>query len=98
LLRVMGGDVPDGEIEAIFGALGFAPRHGCGAPIANSPLAVWECTQPSWRQDVTREIDLIEEVARHFGLDKFPARLPAIEAARRAPCRMPKPRTACANG
>ena len=40
-------------------------------------LAVWECTQPSWRQEVTREVDLIEEVARHFGLDKFPARLPA---------------------
>jgi phenylalanyl-tRNA synthetase beta chain len=31
--------------------------------------------QPSWRQDVTREVDLIEEIARHHGLDKFPARL-----------------------
>jgi phenylalanyl-tRNA synthetase beta chain len=25
---------------------------------------------------VTREVDLVEEVARHYGLDKFPARLP----------------------
>src|SRR5579862_6872663 len=78
LLRVMGGDVPDDEIEAILGALGFAPRHMDAVRRGtNSPLAVWECRQPSWRQDVTREVDLVEEVARHFGLDKFPARLPA---------------------
>ena len=78
LLRVMGGDVPDDEIEAILGALGFAPRHVDAVRRgADSPLAIWECTQPSWRQEVAREVDLIEEVARHFGLDKFPARLPA---------------------
>jgi phenylalanyl-tRNA synthetase beta chain len=81
LLRVMGGDVPDGEIESILGALGFAPRRADGVDAARgaagSALAVWECTQPSWRQDVTRQVDLIEEVARHFGLDKFPARLHA---------------------
>src|SRR5579862_8135609 len=78
LLRVMGGDVPDDEIEAILGALGFAPHHMDAVRRgANSPLAIWECTQPSWRQEVAREVDLIEEVARHFGLDKFPARLPA---------------------
>ena len=74
LLRVMGGDVPDGEIEAILGALGFAPRL-MNSP--SSPEAVWNCTQPSWRQEVSREVDLVEEVARHFGLDKFPAQLPA---------------------
>jgi phenylalanyl-tRNA synthetase beta chain len=43
-------------------------------------LAAWECTQPSWRSDVEREIDLIEEVARIYGLDKFPARLPVSRA------------------
>jgi phenylalanyl-tRNA synthetase beta chain len=31
---------------------------------------------PTWRNDVTREIDLIEEIARHYGYDKFPARMP----------------------
>jgi phenylalanyl-tRNA synthetase beta chain len=70
LLRVMGADVPDSEIEAILAALGFSPqRAGSGAN------ALWKCARPSWRQDVTREVDLIEEVARHYGLDKFPARL-----------------------
>jgi len=77
LLRVMGGDVPDDELEAILGALGFAPRHVDAVRRGtNSPVAVWKCTQPPWRQEVAREVDLIEEVARHFGLDKFPARLP----------------------
>jgi phenylalanyl-tRNA synthetase beta chain len=49
-------------------------------------MAAWECRRPAWRSDVTREIDLIEEVARHYGLDKFPARLPAAKqpAARQA--------------
>ncbi len=31
---------------------------------------------PSHRPDVTREVDLIEEVARMVGLDKIPTRIP----------------------
>jgi phenylalanyl-tRNA synthetase beta chain len=86
-LRIMGADVPDKDLEAILSALGFAPMrvdHNRGS--ANSLLAAWECSQPSWRADVEREIDLIEEVARVYGLDKFPARLPA---ARAGAARMP---------
>src|SRR5579862_2740657 len=67
-LRVMGADVPDAEIEAILSGLGFAPSR--------SGAAVWNCVRPSWRGDVTREADLIEEVARIYGVDKFPSRLP----------------------
>ena len=88
LLRVMGADVPDKDLEAILSLLGFAPArvdHNQGA--RNSLLAAWECTQPSWRADVAREIDLIEEVARIYGLDKFPARLPA---ARNGAARLPQ--------
>jgi phenylalanyl-tRNA synthetase beta chain len=78
LLRVMGGNVPDRDIEEILGFLGFEP-HLQSAAAANSPEAMWRCKQPSWRADVTREIDLIEEVARHYGLEKFAARLPATK-------------------
>ena len=85
ILRILGADVPDKEVDRILSALGFAPKrvdNNRGAE--NNLLAAWECTQPSWRADVTREIDLIEEVSRIYGLDKFPPRLPAarIGAAR----------------
>jgi phenylalanyl-tRNA synthetase beta chain len=77
LLRVMGADVPDRDIEAILSALGFHPvRVDVNRGSDGSIAAVWECRQVSWRQDVTRGIDLIEEVARHYGYDKFPPRLP----------------------
>jgi phenylalanyl-tRNA synthetase beta chain len=78
LLRVMGADVPDRDIEEILGALGFQPTR--------SGENKWLCVQPSWRQDVTRGIDLIEEVARHYGYEKFPPRLPpAKQPAHRLP-------------
>jgi phenylalanyl-tRNA synthetase beta chain len=77
LLRVMGADVPDRDVEAILSALGFHPvRVDVNRGSDGSIAAVWECRQVSWRQDVTRGIDLIEEVARHYGYDKFPSRLP----------------------
>src|SRR5258707_8631680 len=78
ILRVMGMDVPDKEVEASLGALGFAPvRIDQNRGTEGSLLAAWECTQPSWRAEVEREIDLIEEIARIYGLHKFPPRLPA---------------------
>ena len=88
LLRVMGADVSDRDIEAILSALGFAPvRIDQNRGASGSLLAAWECAQPSWRAEVEREIDLIEEVARVYGLDKFTPRLPA---ARQGAQRLPK--------
>jgi len=81
LLRIMGADVADKDVEAILASLGFTPMrvdHNRGT--MNSILAAWECTQPSWRAEVEREVDLIEEVARVYGLDKFPPRLPVSRA------------------
>jgi len=87
LLRVMGADVSDREIEDILSALGFHPvRVDSNRGSAESIMAVWECRQPSSRQDVKRGIDLVEEVARHYGYDKFPSRLPPAKVpARRLP-------------
>ncbi len=87
LLRVMGADIPDRDIEEILRALGFRPsRMNGGSASRESRDAVWQCQQPSWRRDVTRGIDLIEEVARHYGYEKFPPRLPpAKQPAHRLP-------------
>src|SRR6201998_1991231 len=68
ILRVMGAGCPDKELEAILFSLGFSPvrvDHNRGSE--NSLLAAWECTQPSWRADVEREIDLVEKVPRRYG-------------------------------
>ena len=88
ILRVMGADVPDKEVERVLSALGFAPvRVDQNRGQEGALLAAWESTQPSWRAEVEREIDLIEEIARVYGLDKFPARLPA---ARTGAARLPQ--------
>ena len=87
LLRILGADVPDRDIEQILKALGFEPvRVDTARGSVGSLMAAWECRRPTWRGDVTREVDLIEEVARHYGLERFPARLPAAKqpAARAA--------------
>ncbi len=87
LLRVIGADVPDKDIEGILSALGFAPqRVDANRGSAGSIMARWECKRPSWRRDVSREIDLVEEVARLYGVEKFPPRLPA---AKQAAARLP---------
>ena len=68
LVSVLGVDVPAERAHAILGGLGFkvSARREDAASVAI----------PSWRGDVQREIDLIEEVARHVGVNKIPSRLP----------------------
>lgn len=65
---LLGIEVPGAEIEAILGRLGFENRRE-GAAL--------HVTVPSFRADVEREIDLIEEIARVFGLDLIPPTLPS---------------------
>jgi phenylalanyl-tRNA synthetase beta chain len=64
---VIGLDVPADDQRAVLERLGFA-IEGDESP--------WTVTVPTWRaRDVTREIDLVEEVAR-FHLDDVPFTLP----------------------
>jgi phenylalanyl-tRNA synthetase beta chain len=44
----------------------------------------WQVTLPSWRLDLEREIDLIEEVARVYGYNRFVNTLPAFGEGVRA--------------
>ena len=46
--------------------------------------AAWQVTLPSWRLDLEREIDLIEEVARVYGYNRFQNTLPAFGEGVRA--------------
>jgi phenylalanyl-tRNA synthetase beta chain len=52
---------------------------GCGlAPSQDSSPAVYAVKLPSWRLDLEREIDLIEEVARVHGYNRFANTLPGF--------------------
>jgi len=76
--RILGQAVPAEEIERILRRLGFravADRSG-----------QWMVEPPPFRSDVQREIDVIEEIARHHGYQRFAPRLPAwAGVAHRAP-------------
>ncbi len=64
LIRVLGIAVPPKEVSRILTALGNELRSQDASAITVRP--------PSWRRDLTREIDLVEEVARIHGYDKIP--------------------------
>ena len=49
-----------------------------GCQLATSGAEAWQVTLPSWRLDLEREIDLIEEVARVYGYNGFANTLPAF--------------------
>ncbi|HET9360207.1 MAG TPA: phenylalanine--tRNA ligase subunit beta [Vicinamibacterales bacterium] len=69
---LIGTPVPDEDIRRILESLGFALRNADGG---------WDVTVPTRRVDVSREVDLIEEVARHYGFDKIPVTFPHVVAA-----------------
>jgi phenylalanyl-tRNA synthetase beta chain len=62
--RHLGVEIPPAEIERMLRGLGFEVQGE-------------QVTPPSARLDVEREIDVIEEVARIWGYDRFPLTLPA---------------------
>ncbi len=71
--EILGVEVTRARQQEILGALGFGAE-----PTADGLLV----TVPAERRnDVTREIDLIEEVARIDGLERLPATLPARRGA-----------------
>jgi len=66
---LLGVSLADAEVRRVLEALGFALREA---------EAGWDVTVPTRRVDVSREVDLIEEVARHCGFDRIPATFPAL--------------------
>ena len=69
ILRLLGQQIEDADVERILKGLGFQVRKsGTG----------WDVSAPTFRVDMLREADLIEEVARHYGYDRLPSTFPPL--------------------
>jgi phenylalanyl-tRNA synthetase beta chain len=73
--RILGGDLEEGQILRILKKLGF---NAVPSGLYGGEFFVHI---PSWRLDVEREIDVIEEIARLHGYDKFDNTLPPYSGA-----------------
>ncbi|MDR3763655.1 MAG: phenylalanine--tRNA ligase subunit beta [Acidobacteriota bacterium] len=84
--RILGVEVPVNEIARILRRLGFTVEQGAPSKSEGGPFKPsvglsgeqFAVTVPTWRLDVEREIDLIEEVARIYSYLKIPDTLPSF--------------------
>ncbi len=92
--RLLGQDIPESVVVRILRRLGFVPSsidpgvlkkiHLLNVAREGGPSAVaedepsWGVELPTWRLDIEREIDLIEEIARVYGYNKFANTLPSF--------------------
>jgi phenylalanyl-tRNA synthetase beta chain len=69
---MLGTSVPEGRAREILTGLGFGVKEQTGS---------WSVEVPSWRGDVSREADVVEEVGRHLGVDRIPSSVPPSRGA-----------------
>jgi phenylalanyl-tRNA synthetase beta chain len=81
-------DLRDDQTEALLGMeIGRAERRraleAIGCMISPGESSGWRVAAPTWRPDLTRPEDLIEEVARIVGYDRIPTTLPRLQPSGR---------------
>jgi phenylalanyl-tRNA synthetase beta chain len=81
--RILGATVDEEGITAAT-VEGVLTALGCGLASQQVSESAWRVTLPSWRLDLEREIDLIEEVARVYGYNRFANTLPEFGEGVRA--------------
>ena len=66
---LLGVTVPAPDVQRILRGLGMSVEATADG---------WDVVAPTYRVDVAREADLIEEVGRHYGFDKLPDTFPVM--------------------
>ena len=89
--RILGKDIPEADVLRILRRLGFVvtagPNVARAIAEARTPRAIAEDAEaysveiPTWRMDVERDIDLLEEIARVYGFNRFENTLPAFKGS-----------------
>jgi len=69
LAQLIGISVPDAEVARILAGLCLS---------ATAEPDGWQVVVPTFRVDLVREVDLVEEIARHYGFDKIEPTFPAM--------------------
>jgi phenylalanyl-tRNA synthetase beta chain len=70
--RLLGVQVPDADVTRLLGRLSL---------VATAAADGWDVRAPTFRVDLSREVDLIEEVGRHYGFDRLEPSFPPMLAA-----------------
>ena len=76
LASLLGLHVPDADVARILGHLGLT---------ATATSDGWSVVVPTFRVDVLREVDLVEEIGRHFGFDRLEPSFPVVTQPAPAP-------------
>ena len=63
--ELLGVEIPESFVGQVLGSLGFRAE--------TSSKGVWTVDVPTFRVDIDREADLIEEIARFYGYDRIPS-------------------------
>lgn len=70
-----------GELKALLAKAEAVPAEHRERMLANAEKTAWIVDLPTWRLDIEREIDLIEEIARIYGYNRFANTLPAFSGS-----------------
>ncbi len=70
IARILGIEIPHDKVKGIFQSLEFG--------VESPEPGIFQVTIPTYRIDIEREIDLIEEVARLNGYENIPVTMPKV--------------------
>ena len=72
IAELLGVEIPESFVVEVLGRLGFR--------VEDAHRGAWRVEVPTFRVDVSREADLVEEVARFYGYDRIPSEFTPVDS------------------